>query len=154
MKIITNKWLSLRGALAPRQSHDAKWVQVLTVVLLLLFAQVANAEEPLSAVHFSSNADELDEMEMASLSKNAVWMNENRDAVIILEGHCDEFGDGVYNMQLGDRRARTVKEQLIAQGVRHDRVIMVVSYGSTRPVNSEHTNEAWRANRRVEFVLR
>lgn len=109
---------------------------------------------PYKRVHFPFDNDEVFLKEMDLVALNAEWLKKNRDAVVILEGHCDENGPSKYNMELGDRRARTVKAHLIENGVPHDRIIMVVSFGETRPLDPKHNSEAWDMNRRVEFILR
>lgn len=77
---------------------------------------------------------------------------------ITLEGHADSIGSDAYNMELSRRRATVVADELIAHGVRRDR-IAVEAYGERRPVapnaNADGTdNPAGRArNRRVEAVI-
>lgn len=105
-------------------------------------------------VHFSFNSDDVLLSEKKMLDENAEWLKKNEEAVIILAGHCDETGDSHYNIELGDRRARSVKAELIARGVEYDRVIMVVSFGDKMPVDKSHNLLAYRKNRRVEFILR
>ncbi|MBI5299395.1 MAG: OmpA family protein [Deltaproteobacteria bacterium] len=105
-------------------------------------------------VHFDSNSFSIPSEEKIILNQNVVWLKENPKEVIILEGHCDEWGDAFYNMELGDRRAREVKAYLMEEGVDPERIIMIVSYGSKRPLDLRHENEAWKLNRRVEFVMR
>lgn len=117
-------------------------------------AQTGALVPPHPRVHFPFDSDEVLTEELVNLDKNAEWMKLNSGSVIILEGHCDEAGETSYNMELGDRRARTVKGYLIEKGVPYDRVIMVVSFGDTRPLDPAHSIEAWRKNRRVEFIIR
>jgi peptidoglycan-associated lipoprotein len=81
-------------------------------------------------------------------------MKENSGTYIILEGHCDEVGQSEYNMELGDRRARAVEAYMIEQGIPEERIIMIVSYGSERPLNLGREIKDLRENRRVEFVVR
>lgn len=109
---------------------------------------------PYPMVHFQFDKDEILAGDLPSIDADAEWMKNNRDAVVILEGHCDEIGPRDYNMELGDKRARAIKESLIERGVGHDRIIMVVSYGDTQPLDPSHNREAWSKNRRVEFILR
>ena len=109
---------------------------------------------PHKSVHFPFDNDEVFTRDIERLDENADWMKRNRDAVVILEGHCDEHGDSIYNMELGDRRARTIKWHLVKRGVPHEKIIMVVSYGETRPADPNHNYDAWKLNRRVEFTLR
>lgn len=111
-------------------------------------------EMPHRRVHFYFDKDTILPDELGRLNENISWLNQNRDSVVILEGHCDELGTSIYNMELGDRRARAVKSYLIENGIDHNRIIMVVSLGETRPVNLQHNNEAWKMNRRVEFIIR
>lgn len=71
---------------------------------------------------------------------------------IKLEGNCDEWGSDEYNFALGLKRAKSVKEALVAQGVEGERISMV-SYGESNPVCNEHTKECWAKNRRVDFKV-
>ena len=111
----------------------------------------AAAAQTISA---SSNHSRLGETARDRLGGNIDWLKRHDDSVLVLEGHCDERGDIAYNMQLGDRRARSVKGYLIGQGIEQDRLIMVVSHGELRPLDSGHNRDAYRQNRRVEFIVR
>ncbi len=108
----------------------------------------------LQRVHFATGSDLVDVEAQRTLGKNIAWLDRHPDAVLVLEGHCDERGDAAYNEQLGDRRARRVKASLIAGHVDAERLIMVVSHGEERPLDARHTADAWRQNRRVEFIVR
>ena len=107
-----------------------------------------------SRIHFLSNRFEIPETEQSQIDQNVEWLKENPSAVLILEGHCDEWGDDYYNLELGDKRAREVKATLIEKGIDPERIIMVVSYGKAKPIDPRSTQEAWVLNRRVEFILR
>jgi peptidoglycan-associated lipoprotein len=72
------------------------------------------------------------------------------DAVITLEGHCDERGSAEYNLGLGDRRATSAKEFLVQLGVPADK-LKTISYGKERPVCTESNEECWQRNRRAHF---
>ncbi len=74
------------------------------------------------------------------------------DLTIKLEGNCDEWGSDEYNFALGLKRAKAVKESLVANGVEEGRISMV-SYGESNPVCTEHTKECWAKNRRVDFKV-
>lgn len=107
-----------------------------------------------SQVYFPFASDAILPEASEAIDRNADVIKRYGSIFIILEGHCDEVGPSEFNMELGDRRARAVKSRLIEMGVPSERVIMVVSYGSTRPLNAGHRIEDLRQNRRVEFVIR
>jgi len=72
---------------------------------------------------------------------------------LTIEGHCDERGSEKYNLALGDKRANSVRDFLIGQGVSGDR-IDTISYGNERPFCQEHSEACWQLNRRAHFVIR
>jgi OOP family OmpA-OmpF porin len=69
---------------------------------------------------------------------------------IIIAGHTDGKGTDDYNMDLGRRRAEAVKELLVKFGAPADRLV-VESYGKSRPIATNDTEEGRAKNRRVEF---
>lgn len=73
------------------------------------------------------------------------------NAIIMVEGHCDERGSAEYNLGLGDRRASSAKDVLVQLGVPADR-IRTISYGKERPQCTESNDECWQKNRRVHFA--
>ena len=74
------------------------------------------------------------------------------NAVITVEGHCDERGSAEYNIGLGDRRASSAKDFLVSLGVPGDR-LKTVSYGKERPVCTESTESCWQKNRRAHLSV-
>jgi len=75
-----------------------------------------------------------------------------KDLTIKIEGNCDEWGTDEYNYALGLKRAKSVRDALSVKGIDISRMVMV-SYGESNPVCTEHTKECWAKNRRVEFEL-
>ena len=68
-----------------------------------------------------------------------------------VEGHCDERGTVEYNLALGERRARTVRNWLEDQGIDRSRMNKI-SYGESRPAASGSSSNAHRQNRRVQLT--
>lgn len=66
-----------------------------------------------------------------------------------VEGHADERGSAEYNLALGERRAQSVAKRLQALGLSN---VEINSYGSEKPADDRHTEEAWAKNRRVEIT--
>ena len=81
---------------------------------------------------------------------HAGYLRDNPGIRVVLEGHTDERGTREYNLALGENRARTVADVLMAMGVDVSR-IENVSYGEENPVAEGHDESAWRLNRRVEI---
>lgn len=67
-----------------------------------------------------------------------------------LEGHCDERGTRAYNLALGERRAKAVRDLLLLTGASTGQ-IEAISYGEERPAVEGHNEAAWAKNRRVVF---
>lgn len=85
----------------------------------------------------------------AALIAHAEYIR-NNDASVRLEGHADERGSREYNMALGERRANSVRDFLVLQGVDRS-AIETVSYGEERPAQTGSSEFAWSRNRRVEL---
>ena len=86
------------------------------------------------------------------LSGQANWLKTNPDYAIIIEGHADEQGTREYNIGLGTRRAASVKNYLIAQGISGSRM-QTVSYGKERPIATCSEEACYNQNRRAVTVL-
>ena len=70
--------------------------------------------------------------------------------MVRLEGHTDERGTREYNLALGERRANTVRDYMVANGVPSYR-IETISYGEENPVAYGTGESNWRQNRRVDL---
>jgi outer membrane protein OmpA-like peptidoglycan-associated protein len=69
-----------------------------------------------------------------------------------VEGHTDSVGGDDYNQQLSERRAQSVRDYLVQQGVSAG-AITAIGFGKTQPVASNQTAEGRQRNRRVELVV-
>ena len=101
-------------------------------------------------VHFDFDRTEVKENFYNLVKSNADYMVLDSSVSVTLKGYADERGTPEYNLALGERRANSVKNALIAEGVSPSR-INVVSYGEENPVDMAHNRIAWSKNRRVEF---
>jgi len=106
----------------------------------------------LKDVHFGYDSADVESGERDRLAQNVDWLRDNPRAKIELEGHCDSRGTIEYNLGLGAKRAKTVKDYLTGQGVSADR-ISTISYGKELPLCQEESEECWARNRRVHFVI-
>ena len=103
-------------------------------------------------VYFDFDDSTLDYQAQELLKQKAMWMRDNPNANVVIEGHCDERGTNAYNLALGDRRANSVKTFLVNLGISGTRMT-TISYGEEKPVDMGQNEEAWAKNRRATFVL-
>jgi peptidoglycan-associated lipoprotein len=103
-------------------------------------------------IYFDFDKYDVQEDAKAILQNVASWLLKNNSAKILVEGHCDERGTNEYNLALGDRRSRAVRDYLVALGIGSNR-IETISYGEEKPVCAEKTEECWAKNRRAHFVV-
>ena len=104
-------------------------------------------------VHFDFNVATLRAQDEAALRTNAVWIKANPAYTVVIAGFADVRGTKAYNLALAQRRAKSVRDYLVEQGVRPERV-EIVSYGVTDPRCTQRTEGCWARNRRVELFVK
>jgi peptidoglycan-associated lipoprotein len=102
-------------------------------------------------VFFNFDSAELSGEAQATLAKQAQWLASNASKITV-EGHCDERGTREYNLALGEKRANSVKQFLVSQGIAADR-ISTISYGKEFPEFLGAAEDAWSKNRRGVTVV-
>ncbi len=123
---------------------------------------LGNPNDPRSIAYFNQSVGDrvLFAVDQSTLSPEArmvlqgqaQWLNSNPEYAIIIEGHADEQGTREYNLALGARRASSVQNFLISQGVSANRM-RTVSYGKERPIEVCSTEACYSQNRRAVTVL-
>lgn len=106
----------------------------------------------LVTVYFDYNSAALTNDTTEALQTNLAFLKANPTVKVQVEGHCDERGSVQFNLALGERRAKTVREYLLANGIEGGR-ITTISLGKERPVAFGHEEGAWSQNRRGNFVI-
>ncbi len=84
------------------------------------------------------------------LDEAASILKQEGGIAVIAEGHTDGRGTEPYNQRLSERRAKSVRDYLVAGGVAASR-IQVEGFGETRPVATNATDDGRAQNRRVEL---
>ena len=82
---------------------------------------------------------------------HAKYLQANRSARAILQGHTDERGTREYNIALGQKRADAVKNLMLLLGATEIQ-IETVSFGKEKPRREGHDEPSWAENRRVDIV--
>ena len=112
-----------------------------------------SAADALKDVYFDFDKHDIRPDAASTLLANATWLKSHPGTSILIEGHCDERGTVEYNLALGQRRAQSTRDFLMAQGLPGSRIAMI-SYGKERPVCSESTEGCWARNRRAHFLVK
>jgi peptidoglycan-associated lipoprotein len=115
--------------------------------------QAASAQAGLNDVFFGYDSWTISEEGRQALMEDAQWIKANAGAMVKIEGHCDERGTLAYNLVLGEKRAKAVRNYLVELGISANR-LSVVSYGKERPFCSEHNETCYQLNRRGHVVVR
>ncbi|MEM1384521.1 MAG: peptidoglycan-associated lipoprotein Pal [Pseudomonadota bacterium] len=103
-------------------------------------------------VFFETDQSDLNTRAQATLRKQAEWLNTYGDNTLVIEGHADERGTRDYNLALGARRATSVRNFLVGQGVSSSR-LRTVTFGKERPVALCSEQSCWSQNRRGVSVV-
>ncbi|MFP7571911.1 peptidoglycan-associated lipoprotein Pal [Marivita sp. S2033] len=103
-------------------------------------------------VLFAIDQSTLDPQARATLDGQIRWLQTNTDYNAVIEGHADEQGTRAYNLALGARRANSVMEYLVAQGIPSNR-LRYVSYGKERPIEICSEESCYAKNRRAVTII-
>lgn len=108
---------------------------------------------PLSqrVLYFDLDSSQIKDEDRDILAVHAEFLAAHSEITVVLEGHADERGSREYNIALGEKRAKAVKQIMTLQGVT-EKQIQVISFGEERPVALGHDSSAWNLNRRVEIL--
>jgi len=104
-------------------------------------------------IFFDTDRSSLNAQATATLDRQAAWLQQYPQVKIWVAGNCDERGTEEYNLALGQRRANSDRDYLVAHGVGRSR-IETISYGKTRPIDASSTPEAWAQNRNAITSIR
>lgn len=115
--------------------------------------QTASAAAGLRDVFFAYDSFSINDEGRHALSSDAEWIKSNPQAQLKIEGHCDERGTSAYNLVLGEKRAKAVRNYLVELGVAPQH-LSVVSYGKERPFCTEHGEQCYSMNRRGHLVVK
>lgn len=106
----------------------------------------------LGDVLFESGRAELKVGAVSNLTRLVVFLNQNPDRNVEIEGHTDNLGSNDYNQELSQRRADSVKSYLVQQGIGSER-IMASGKGESQPITDNVSASGRQQNRRVEVII-
>lgn len=119
----------------------------------LEISSLNDPNSPLSqrVLYFELDSSQIKDEDRDILAVHAEFLATHSAITIVLEGHADERGSREYNIALGEKRAKAVKQIMTLQGVAENQ-IQVISFGEERPAALGHDSSSWNLNRRVEIL--
>lgn len=111
----------------------------------------AMVEGILQDVYFNFDSYSIEPTERIKLQAAADYLQTNSRDGLLIEGHCDWYGTADYNLALGDRRAKSIRDYLITLGVSSNR-IETLSKGSLEATSGLSKVEA-RQDRRGKLIV-
>ena len=111
------------------------------------------SQATIKTVNFEYDRYELSEAARGTLQANAALLKARKDWSVLVEGHCDDRGTTEYNLALGQKRAKAVRDYYARLGV-PESAIGTISYGEEKPLCTEAADACWLSNRRAETKVR
>jgi len=109
--------------------------------------------EIMDKIYFETDKDEILPRSFPLLDQIAGTIKGHPEIKLIeIQGHADERGDDEHNLDLTDRRAKSVMRALEDRDVSLGR-LRAKGYGETKPICTQHNEDCWSKNRRVEFII-
>ncbi|MEQ6121328.1 OmpA family protein [Reichenbachiella sp. MALMAid0571] len=112
----------------------------------------SNDKVSLSNLIFTRGRAVISQSSYKELDEFAAWLQDHPDVKFRLDGHTDFQGNAEANMALSQERVNAVRDYLIKKGVKGSRV-KTKAFGGSQPISRERTDEAKKANRRVEVTM-
>jgi outer membrane protein OmpA-like peptidoglycan-associated protein len=106
----------------------------------------------LGDVLFETGKSELKPGAFRNLNTLVTFLRENPKRDVLVEGHTDNQGSDAFNLELSQRRAESVRNYLLSNGIPPERII-ARGYGEAYPVAPNETSAGRQQNRRVEIVV-
>ncbi len=111
-----------------------------------------NAKITLDNIFFDFDKFDLKSESFADLENLTGILKKNPGLKIEISGHTDHIGDAKYNLNLSQKRAESVLNYLVQQGISASR-LTAKGYGDTQPVAPNDTEENRAQNRRIELKI-
>jgi OOP family OmpA-OmpF porin len=124
----------------------------------VIVEKAAPVEKPVESnivlygINFEFNKSALLPEAYPILGKAKEILKQNPGIKVEVQGYCDSIGGDAYNQKLSERRANTVRDYLIKQGIEDNR-ITAVGFGKSNPVADNGTDTGRAENRRIEFKI-
>ena len=112
---------------------------------------LVSAERPFDPIFFGFDQYNIGSDERQKLQDIAIFLNQNPDIKILVEGYCDWKGTPAYNKSLGDRRATSVRDYLTDLGIESTRIEIISMGDEMATPNADPTTAG--LERKAHFVI-
>lgn len=103
-------------------------------------------------IEFDYNSDKLTAESQKNVRQLGRILKKYPDNKMVVAGYTDSLGDPNYNIDLSQRRAQAVADQLVKEGVKPEQ-LTAVGHGASNPIASNKTKIGRAQNRRVEVEI-
>ena len=110
------------------------------------------AKMMLANIFYATDSWEIMEESSSELNNLADLLSDNRNVIMEIGGHTDSTGSNDYNLVLSEKRAISVVNYLVKQGIEKDR-LRYKGYGNSLPAGDNNTSEGRQLNRRTEAKI-
>ena len=104
-------------------------------------------------IYFDVNKLNISPTASKALDRNGMLLKDNPNVKVEIGGHSDAIGSKAANQTIAEKRAQSAKKYIQAKYNIPESRMTVKSYGSSKPVADDKTNEGRAKNRRVEFMV-
>ena len=103
-------------------------------------------------VFFEVNAAQLTRASFIELDALINYLESSANATILIEGHTDNTGTDMANINLSEKRANAIAQYLISKGIVKER-IATKGFGASKPIADNNTQAGRAKNRRTSFTI-
>lgn len=132
-----------------RDTRNAK----VEVQVLVRRAPKPNETIRIKNLNFHFDTANLVNESVKEIKRIIALFNKKTVSRIIVEGHTDSLGSDAYNLDLSERRAQTVRRELITGLGLNDDQVHAIGFGEERPITTNKTDKGRLANRRVDLKV-
>ncbi|MEN8135584.1 MAG: OmpA family protein [Thermodesulfobacteriota bacterium] len=100
-------------------------------------------------IFFAFNRSDLQPESYMEMKRWIKMLEENGHIHLHISGHADSIGSDSFNQKLSEKRARSVVDYLVENGIAEERLV-AEGFGESQPVTTNDTEEGRQQNRRVQ----
>jgi len=106
----------------------------------------------LSNVFYEFDSWKIKKESFSELNKLVKLLSDNKKISVEIDGYTDAVGTDAYNLDLSEKRAKSVMDYLVGKGILAGR-LSYKGFGSASPIGDNVTNDGRKLNRRTEIKI-